>query len=155
MHKEPFEKTYPCKYHQHDKQYVRVGYAGVLFRHDVADTMPTTVVLTLEQAIEIGKVAAEFKDKRDAAIAQPEAPKPKGYNSLSPLAKTVVQHMRRAGSISAREAMADHNITSASLSRRICDIEQAGFEIKRQKRIHPIFLKQYTRYSIEKEPTHA
>lgn len=75
-----------------------------------------------------------------------------GFLSLAPLAQKVVQHMRRAGSISAREAMADHGITSASLARRICDIEAAGFSVKRDRRTHPLTGQEYTRYSIEKEP---
>lgn len=68
--------------------------------------------------------------------------------NLSPLAKTIYAHIERAGSISAREAMADYGITSATLARRICDIEKAGFAVVRERKKHPITGRQYTRYSI-------
>lgn len=71
-----------------------------------------------------------------------------GYASLSPLAKTIFQHMQRAGSISAREAMNDYGVMTGSLVRRLTDMEEAGFEINRERRIHPITGKRYTRYSI-------
>lgn len=68
--------------------------------------------------------------------------------SLSPQARKVLDHMEKAGSISAREVMADYGITSATLARRICDIEAAGFKIKREQREHPIHNRRYTRYSV-------
>jgi len=68
--------------------------------------------------------------------------------NLTPLARTIFAHMERAGSISAREAMADYGITSATLSRRICDIEEAGIAIHRERKKHPITNRLYTRYSI-------
>lgn len=67
---------------------------------------------------------------------------------LSPLARTIFSHMERAGSISAREAMADYGITSATLTRRICDLEQAGVRINRRRRIHPVTGRRFTRYSL-------
>jgi len=68
--------------------------------------------------------------------------------NLSPLARAIFAHMERAGSISAREAMADYGITSATLTRRICDIEAAGIVIHRERRKHPITGRLYTRYSL-------
>lgn len=81
-------------------------------------------------------------------IKEPKPQRPQGYVNLSPLCKTIYQHMKKAGSISAREAMNDHGITSGSLVRRICDIEEAGFKIKRDKRKHPLTNRDYTRYSL-------
>ena len=71
-----------------------------------------------------------------------------GYSYLSQQAQTVYQHMSRAGSISAREAMDDHGMTSAALTRRICDLEEAGYGILRVSKVHPITAKRYTRYSL-------
>ncbi|CUA90977.1 Helix-turn-helix domain [Chelatococcus sambhunathii] len=71
--------------------------------------------------------------------------------NLSPQARKIHDHMVKAGSISAREAMADYGITSATLARRICDIEEAGFVVKREQRVHPIHKRKYTRYSIDSE----
>jgi DNA-binding HxlR family transcriptional regulator len=73
------------------------------------------------------------------------------YRDLSPLAKTVLQHMRRAGSISARDAMVDHGISSASLARRICDLEEAGYVVVRDRRVHPLTTQRYTRYSLAED----
>lgn len=67
---------------------------------------------------------------------------------LSPQARTIYDHIQKAGSISAREAMADYGITSATLARRICDIEAAGFVVNRDTREHPIHKRKYTRYSL-------
>jgi len=71
--------------------------------------------------------------------------------NLAPLAKTIFAHIERAGSISAREAMADYGITSATLARRICDLEAAGIPIHRERKKHPITGRLYTRYSFAKE----
>lgn len=68
--------------------------------------------------------------------------------NLSPLAKKIFRHMEKAGSISAREAMADMGITSATLTRRLTDMEQAGIKIKREQRIHPVTNRKFTRYSL-------
>ena len=84
-----------------------------------------------------------------ARLPQPEAkPRPQGYMSLSPLAQKLVQHMRRAGSISHRAAMHASGVTGGSLSRRIVDIEEAGFNVIRTRKTHPITGRPYTRYSL-------
>lgn len=69
-------------------------------------------------------------------------------SNLSPQASLVFGHMQQAGSISAREAFADHGITSASLAKRVCDIKTEGFDVKRTKLVHPLTGKRYTRYSL-------
>lgn len=71
--------------------------------------------------------------------------------SLSPLCRTIFAHMERAGSISAREAMADYGITSATLTRRICDLEAAGIGIRRIRRVHPVTGRRYTRYALRRD----
>ena len=69
--------------------------------------------------------------------------------NLSPQARKIHDHMVRAGSISARDAMGDYGITSATLARRICDLEGAGIAILRERKTHPIHKREYTRYSIK------
>ena len=77
------------------------------------------------------------------------APKaPKSYAELADQNRTIYQHMVRTGSISAREAFDDYSITSATLSRRICDLEINGWFIKRETKLHPISQRRYTRYSL-------
>lgn len=99
-------------------------------------------------AAEAGLKVVDGSEPVAEAKAKVKAVKPKSFSELSPLASKVLQHIRRAGSISAREAMADHGITSASLARRICDLEEAGINIKRERRKHPMTHQHYTRYSI-------
>lgn len=91
---------------------------------------------------------ADANEERTAQAKREAEPKPQGFMALSPLAQKMVQHMRRAGSISAREAMNDYGVSSGSMVRRICDIEEAGFKVKRDKRKHPMTGRQYTRYSL-------
>lgn len=102
---------------------------------------------TLAEAI-LAELNAEAMPKTTYAQPKAVAVKPVPYSTLSPQAQTVLQHMRRAGSISAREAMADHGITSAALARRICDLEAGAYTIKRKRKTHPLTGKLYTRYSV-------
>lgn len=52
-------------------------------------------------------------------------------------------------SITAREAMLDLDMTSATLARRICDIEEKGVQITRERKRNPVTGKQYTRYFFD------
>ncbi|MEZ2409814.1 helix-turn-helix domain-containing protein [Bosea sp. RCC_152_1] len=68
--------------------------------------------------------------------------------NLTPQARTLLAHMERTGSISAREAMADYGITSAVLTRRICDMQEKGVVVVKERRTHKITGRNYTRYSL-------
>lgn len=110
------------------------------------------IALTLVTALRLREQLDEFLgDVQGAVAATPEPtpePTPPSYTALSPLCKTIYQHMNRAGSISARDAFDDYGITSASLARRICDIEAEGYKVKRDRRVHPVTDQRYTRYSL-------
>lgn len=67
---------------------------------------------------------------------------------LGPQAKQILLHIEKAGSISAQDAYTTYQITSATLARRICDLEEAGVEIVRERKIHPITTRAYTRYAL-------
>ena len=101
-----------------------------------------------------GQMLIEDANARDLPASITTAPKAtarlpqRRFLSLSPQAQLVYKHMKKAGSISAREAMNDHGITSASLARRICDIEQEGWKVNRDRKKHPLTGKDYTRYSL-------
>lgn len=71
-----------------------------------------------------------------------------GYVGLTDQGRMILRHIRKAGSISAREAMADYGITSATLARRVCDLEEAGFTVVRTRKTHPMTGRLYTRYSV-------
>jgi DNA-binding MarR family transcriptional regulator len=67
---------------------------------------------------------------------------------LADQALKVYRHIERTGSISARDAMDDYSMTSATLARRICDLEVAGFYVTRVRKQHPISGLRYTRYEF-------
>lgn len=70
------------------------------------------------------------------------------FANLTPLAQRILQHMEKAGSISALDAMATYGVSSASLARRICDLEEQGVKIGRTRKEHPITGRKYTRYQL-------
>ena len=66
------------------------------------------------------------------------------------LPRKIVGYMiKNGGSISAREAFLDLDITSSSLTRRICDLEEMGYQIIRERKKHPVTGKLYTRYRLK------
>lgn len=67
---------------------------------------------------------------------------------LSPLARKVYHQMVQVGHITALDAIRSLGITSASLSRRICDLEEVGVKVKREKAKDPITGRAYTRYKV-------
>lgn len=68
--------------------------------------------------------------------------------NLSPQARTIYDHLAKTGSISAREALLDLGIGGNALTRRILDLKEAGFEIKHERKNHPVTGQRYTRYVL-------
>lgn len=66
---------------------------------------------------------------------------------LSPQAETVLRHLRNVGSITNVEANAVHRIRS--LSRRITEIRDAGYQIDKKRR-RDTTGQAYVRYSLVK-----
>ena len=73
-------------------------------------------------------------------------PKRDGNCLLTRQANIVLGHMIRAGSITQREALMDHSVQSLTL--RITEIRDAGYEITREFFRHPITNQRYARYSV-------
>ena len=67
---------------------------------------------------------------------------------MTPLAKKILEHMLSQGSISAREALLDLDVTSASLTRRITEISKE-YVVVRERKTNPATGKRYTRYSVD------
>jgi DNA-binding MarR family transcriptional regulator len=69
---------------------------------------------------------------------------------LAPQARALLAHLQRVkkDGISAREALLDLAMTSATLARRVCDLEEAGFKIERVRKQHPVTGRRYTRYVL-------
>lgn len=65
---------------------------------------------------------------------------------MSPQATRVLEHLQRAGSITAVEAQAVHRIRS--VSRRITEIARAGYRIKKVHK-KDVLGQRYCRYHLE------
>lgn len=67
-------------------------------------------------------------------------------NLLTPQALTVFDHLNEAGTITQREALMDHSVQS--LTRRITELRQHGFDISGVWKKHPTTGQRYMRYSL-------
>jgi hypothetical protein len=63
--------------------------------------------------------------------------------------REVLNHMKVSHGITAAEAMLNLGMSSGSLSRRICDIEEFGVGIDRQRHVNPVTTRRYTRYAFQ------
>lgn len=59
----------------------------------------------------------------------------------------VLEHIERLGSISPAEALRDYQITR--LAARINDLKKDGYDIKSERRQHPVTGTSYARYTFE------
>lgn len=66
--------------------------------------------------------------------------------TLTPQAQLVFNHMCTAGSITQREAILDHSVQS--LTRRITEIQDAGHDVIREDKRHPMTNQRYARYTL-------
>jgi hypothetical protein len=58
----------------------------------------------------------------------------------------IIQHLRKARSISQREALIDHGIQS--LTKRISELRSMGYNIVTKHKKHPITGQRYARYVL-------
>ena len=65
---------------------------------------------------------------------------------LTKQANIILDHMICTGSISQREAIMDYSVQS--LTRRITEIRDAGYDITREFHRHPMTGQRYARYSV-------
>lgn len=56
----------------------------------------------------------------------------------------IIDHLKKAKSISQREALIDHGIQS--LTKRISELRTMGYSIKTQHKKHPVTGQRYARY---------
>lgn len=59
----------------------------------------------------------------------------------------IVQHLKKAGSITVREAIVEYSIQS--LTKRIQELREAGYNIISNVKFHPITGQKYVRYTLE------
>ena len=62
----------------------------------------------------------------------------------------IMKHLKKAGSITVREAMVEYSIQS--LTKRIQELREDGHGIVSNVRFHPITGQKYVRYTLEKVP---
>lgn len=66
----------------------------------------------------------------------------------------ILQHMKRTGSITLREALIDYSVQS--LTKRIQELRGLGYKIKSVSKTHPTTGQRYTRYTLlRKTPVSA
>lgn len=67
---------------------------------------------------------------------------------LTPRAKEVLDYLQAKGTASPREALLDLDINSGSFTRRITELQDAGYKIASQFHTHPVSGRQYKRYTL-------
>jgi hypothetical protein len=65
---------------------------------------------------------------------------------LKPQTQTVLGHLKRAGTITFREAVMDHSVQS--LTKRIQELREAGYPITDKWKRHPITKQRYKEYAL-------
>jgi imidazolonepropionase-like amidohydrolase len=73
--------------------------------------------------------------------------------TLTPQARRLLKTLEQNTSITAREALLDLDMTSATLASRICDIEKAGHRISRVSKRNPTTGQRYTEYRLAQKTT--
>lgn len=61
----------------------------------------------------------------------------------------IINHLRTAGSITVREAMIEYHISS--LTKRIQELREQGYDILSTRKSHPVTGQKYTRYTLISE----
>lgn len=59
----------------------------------------------------------------------------------------IIEHMKRTGSITMREALIDYSVQS--LTKRIQELRAEGYKIESVKKTHPTTGQRYTRYTLK------
>lgn len=68
------------------------------------------------------------------------------YHVSPPQLDTVLQHLRRTGTITQREAIMDHSVQS--LTKQIANLRDMGFNIITNNKRHPITNQRYASYEL-------
>lgn len=66
---------------------------------------------------------------------------------MKPQTQTILNHLKRAGSISLREALIDYSVQS--LTKRIQELRNDGYKIESVHKVHPTTGQRYTRYVLK------
>lgn len=102
------------------------------------------------EATEDHRLIPEYKTATAAAQALEGAPGWKGKRGQMTQAEKILNHIRKNGSITQREAYIDYGIQS--FHRRLTDLKEAGFKIVGEMKKHPVTKQEYTRYYLVEDP---
>lgn len=61
----------------------------------------------------------------------------------------IIEHMKRTGSITQREALIDYSVQC--LTKRIQELRKLGYKIKTVQKLHPTTGQRYARYTLERK----
>lgn len=64
--------------------------------------------------------------------------------------QTILKHLKTAGSITVREALIEYSISS--LTKRIQEMREEGYDILSMKKWHPVTNQRYVRYYLQGSP---
>ena len=65
----------------------------------------------------------------------------------------IMKHLRTTGSITVREAMIEYHISS--LTKRVHELRELGYDIESNPKKHPVTGQRYVRYTLTSEPVEA
>lgn len=94
----------------------------------------------------------EYLTEYEAADAIAKALETSGWKRSTGMTqnKRILAHLRKAGSITVREAMVEYSIQS--LTKRIQELRGDGHQIVSTTKTHPVTHQRYVRYTLVEEP---
>lgn len=110
------------------------------------DPFETAERLALE-ATQDPSLIPEYEQATAKARALEGAPGWKGKRGKLTQVERILDHLKKNGSITQREAYIDYGIQS--FHRRLTDLKDAGYSIHGQPKKHPVTGQEYTRYFLE------
>lgn len=109
------------------------------------DPFETAERLALE-AVTDPTLIPEYQSATKAAQVLEGAPGWKGKRGIMTQVEKILNHLKKNGSISQREAYLDYGIQS--FHRRLTDLKDVGYVIDGQPKKHPVTGQEYTRYFL-------
>jgi len=90
----------------------------------------------------------KYIDEYRAAHKAAQALEHSGWRRKTGLTQNqiILKHLKKAGSITVREALVDYSV--ASLTKRIAELREQGYEIISTPKFHPITQQKYVRYTL-------
>lgn len=101
------------------------------------------------EAVQNPEKLEAYKSATEEARRLEGAPGWKGRRNKMTQVEKILDHIKKNGSITQREAYLDYAIQS--FTRRIADLREMGYVIRSEPRKHPVTGQDYTRYFLDAE----